>query len=143
MGTSLLAARLKHLEQYGIARRTALPGPGRSFAYQLGDRGEALMPVMAALVDWGAGLETPSDYADRAAWGMVAMRLGAPEEAAGSTHSLGMNHPAQREGRFHSISMLRRWQVRRIPSSWRTVHARATVHNASQGCGGSVLGSGG
>ncbi|MGW3746043.1 winged helix-turn-helix transcriptional regulator [Streptomyces sp. NPDC005146] len=83
MGTSLLSARLKHLEQCGVLRRTVLPGPGRAAAYELDDRGAALMPLLASLADWGGriGLPPPG-YTDRAAWSVLAMRLTAPEEAA-------------------------------------------------------------
>ncbi|MFJ8007292.1 winged helix-turn-helix transcriptional regulator [Streptomyces fagopyri] len=83
MGTSLLAARLKHLEQYDVVRRTVLPGPGRAAAYELGDRGTALTPLLASLVEWGEGIgPPPPEYTDRAAWSVLAMRLTAPGEAA-------------------------------------------------------------
>lgn len=86
MGTSLLAARLKHLGEYDVVRRTTLPGPGRTAAYRLGARGEALMPLLASLASWGGGLGAPPPgYVDRAAWSLVAMRLTAPGEAAGFT----------------------------------------------------------
>lgn len=84
MGTSLLAARLKHLEQFDVLRRVALPGPGRAAIYELAARGEALMPLLASLTEWGAGLgAAPSGYSTRAAWAMVAMRATASAEAAG------------------------------------------------------------
>ncbi|WUD77479.1 helix-turn-helix transcriptional regulator [Streptomyces sp. NBC_00510] len=84
MGTSLLAARLKHLADHDVVRRTTLPGPGRAAAYELGARGAALMPLLGSLAEWGGGLEDPPPgYADRAAWSVVAMRLTAPGEAAG------------------------------------------------------------
>ncbi|MFD4787192.1 winged helix-turn-helix transcriptional regulator [Streptomyces sp. NPDC058459] len=83
MGTSLLATRLKHLEQHDVLRRTTLASPSRVAAYELTDRGEALMPVLAGLAGWGAGLEDPPpSYTDRAAWSVVAMRLTATGEAA-------------------------------------------------------------
>ncbi|MEU3188272.1 winged helix-turn-helix transcriptional regulator [Streptomyces sp. NPDC006923] len=82
IGNGLLAARLKHLEKHHVVRRTTLGGPDHIGAYELGERGEALIPVLKALVDWGAGLEEPSsEYTSRTAWRMVAMRLTAPEEA--------------------------------------------------------------
>jgi DNA-binding HxlR family transcriptional regulator len=84
MGTSLLAARLKHLGKYDVVRRRALPGPGRAAAYELGDRGTALMPLLASLAEWGGGLEPPPPgYTDRAAWSVLAMRLTAPGKAVG------------------------------------------------------------
>ncbi|MET8291470.1 helix-turn-helix domain-containing protein [Streptomyces sp. NPDC005132] len=83
LGTSLLAARLKHLEHHDVLRRTTLPGPGRAVAYELTDRGEALMPALAGLAEWGTGLgDPPPSYTDRAACTMVAMRLIAPAEEA-------------------------------------------------------------
>lgn len=86
MGTSLLAARLKRLELDGVVRRAALPGPGRAAAYALTERGEALMPTLASLAEWGAGLgDAPVGYSDRAAWAVAAMRLTAPSEAVDFT----------------------------------------------------------
>lgn len=82
MGNSLLAARLKHLEQYEVVRRTGRAGAGRAGAYELGDRGQALVPLLGALVDWGAGLgNPPPEYTDRTAWRLVAVHLTAPDEA--------------------------------------------------------------
>jgi DNA-binding HxlR family transcriptional regulator len=84
MGTSLLASRLKHLEQHDVVHRMTLPGPGRGTSYELTDRGEALMPALACFAEWGAALgDPPPEYVDRAAWSVVAMRLTAPGEAAG------------------------------------------------------------
>lgn len=83
MGTSLLAARLKHLEAYGVVRHAVLPGPGRVAAYELTERGEGLLPVLAGLAAWGAGLgDPPADYVDRVEWSLVAMRLTASGQAA-------------------------------------------------------------
>lgn len=83
IGTSLLAARLKHLEQHRVVRQVTLPGPGRTAAYALGERGEALMPVLAALSEWGGGLpDTPPGYADNPVWSIIALRLRACAEAA-------------------------------------------------------------
>ncbi|MFD3524226.1 winged helix-turn-helix transcriptional regulator [Streptomyces sp. NPDC058653] len=82
IGTSLLAARLRHLERYDAVRRTTLHGVGNAGAYELGDRGEAVIPVLKSLAEWGAGLEDPPpDYTRRTAWRLVAMRLTAPDEA--------------------------------------------------------------
>lgn len=83
MGTSLLAARLKHLEKYDVVRHTTLPGPGQAAAYALTERGEALMPVLTGLTVWGAGLgDPPPGSVERAAWAVVAMKLTAPGRAA-------------------------------------------------------------
>ena len=83
IGTSLLAARLKHLEQHRVVRQVTLPGPGHVAAYALGERGEALLPVLAALSEWGGGLaDTPPGYADNPVWSMIALRLRASAGAA-------------------------------------------------------------
>ncbi|MFF4732777.1 winged helix-turn-helix transcriptional regulator [Streptomyces mirabilis] len=83
MGTSLLAARLKHLEIHDIVRRSTLAGPGRATSYELTERGEALLPALTGLATWGAGLgEAPDHYADSAMWVVAAMRLAAGESGA-------------------------------------------------------------
>lgn len=51
MSTSLLAQRLRHLEDIGIVRRSAL---GKVWEYRLTDAGEELRPIVFALGHWGA-----------------------------------------------------------------------------------------
>lgn len=51
MSTSLLAQRLRHLEELGIVRRSAA---GKVWEYNLTDAGEALRPIVMALGHWGA-----------------------------------------------------------------------------------------
>jgi len=83
IGTNLLSARLKHLEQHDILTRAALDGPGQSFAYQLTDRGEAITPILGSLVQWAAGLPAPPrDYEDRTRWALFAMRATAADRGA-------------------------------------------------------------
>ncbi|WP_331722887.1 winged helix-turn-helix transcriptional regulator [Nocardia sp. NBC_00511] len=53
LGTGLLAARLKHLEQQGIVRKTVLPPPARTAAYVLTAAGDELVPVVLSLAQWG------------------------------------------------------------------------------------------
>ncbi|MFB4312023.1 winged helix-turn-helix transcriptional regulator [Actinomadura sp. GTD37] len=53
LGTGLLAARLKHLEREGLARKTALPPPARTPVYALTEAGEELAPAILALARWG------------------------------------------------------------------------------------------
>jgi DNA-binding HxlR family transcriptional regulator len=53
LGTGLLAARLKHLEHEGLARRVTLPPPARTPAYALTAAGEELGPAVLALARWG------------------------------------------------------------------------------------------
>lgn len=54
MGTGLLAARLKHLQQEGLLRQVTLPAPARTPAYALTEAGADLEPVVMALARWGA-----------------------------------------------------------------------------------------
>lgn len=51
MSTSLLAQRLRRLEEFGVVRR--LPD-GKVWEYRLTDAGEALRPIVMALGHWGA-----------------------------------------------------------------------------------------
>jgi DNA-binding HxlR family transcriptional regulator len=53
LGTGLLAARLKHLEREGLARKVTLPPPARTAAYALTEAGEDLGPAVLALARWG------------------------------------------------------------------------------------------
>ncbi|WP_433466647.1 winged helix-turn-helix transcriptional regulator [Spirillospora sp. CA-128828] len=53
LGTGLLAARLKHLEREGLARKITLPPPARTPAYALTEAGEELGPAVLALARWG------------------------------------------------------------------------------------------
>ncbi|MQY08955.1 winged helix-turn-helix transcriptional regulator [Actinomadura macrotermitis] len=53
LGTGLLAARLKHLEREGLARKVTLPPPARTPAYALTEAGEELGPAVLALGRWG------------------------------------------------------------------------------------------
>ena len=51
MSTSLLAQRLRHLEEIGVLRRVAA---GKGWEYALTEAGEALRPIVLALGHWGA-----------------------------------------------------------------------------------------
>lgn len=51
MSTSLLAQRLRHLEEIGVVRRTAA---GKVWEYSLTEAGEELRPIIMALGNWGA-----------------------------------------------------------------------------------------
>lgn len=51
MSTSLLAQRLRHLEEIGVVRRTA---SGKVWEYSLTEAGEELRPIIMALGNWGA-----------------------------------------------------------------------------------------
>ncbi len=51
MSPTLLAKRLRTLEEFGVVRRH---GDGRATSYELTDAGEELRPVVLALGHWGA-----------------------------------------------------------------------------------------
>ncbi|HJU71591.1 MAG TPA: helix-turn-helix domain-containing protein [Paucimonas sp.] len=51
MSTSLLAQRLRHLEDIGVIRRTAV---GKVWEYSLTEAGDELRPIIMALGHWGA-----------------------------------------------------------------------------------------
>jgi DNA-binding HxlR family transcriptional regulator len=74
IGTNILAARLRHLEQTGVLRRRKLPPPAASTVYELTEYGAGLDEAMYALARWGArtlGPPGPDDelYPD---WGLNA-----------------------------------------------------------------------
>ena len=68
IGTNLLSARLKALEQAEVVARTAT-------GYELGPRGEALMPILEDLAIWGFDLmpETPGDDVVQPRWAALTM----------------------------------------------------------------------
>jgi DNA-binding HxlR family transcriptional regulator len=51
MSTSLLAQRLRRLEEFGVVRRSA---DGKVWEYSLTEAGEELRPIVMALGHWGA-----------------------------------------------------------------------------------------
>lgn len=54
VSTDVLASRLKDMEQGGLATRRKLPPPAAASVYELTERGHGLLPVLAALAEWGA-----------------------------------------------------------------------------------------
>jgi DNA-binding HxlR family transcriptional regulator len=53
ISTSVLATRLRELEQSGVARRRRLPPPAASMVYELTERGSKLGEIVLALNEWG------------------------------------------------------------------------------------------
>lgn len=79
IGTNLLAARLRELVDHGIAQKT-------NDGYQLTDSGEALRPIVHALIRWGHRFRNlvPADALSRPEWDMLALEAAfRPERAAG------------------------------------------------------------
>jgi DNA-binding HxlR family transcriptional regulator len=86
IGTNILAARLRGLEEAGIVRKRELPPPAASKVYELTEYGSELEEVFWALARWGArslGPPGPDDelYPE---WGVNAFAaLFFPEAARG------------------------------------------------------------
>jgi DNA-binding HxlR family transcriptional regulator len=76
IGTNLLAARLKALEEQGVVRRAMLPPPAGTSVYELTELGRELEPVIVSLSRWGAKLVAEPRDGDqsRPAWAAMALR---------------------------------------------------------------------
>ncbi len=85
IGTNLLAARLRQLEQDGLVRRSRLPKPAAAAVYELTALGRGLDPALTALARWGSHfLELPArGMAVRPGWLLVAMKAAARPEVLG------------------------------------------------------------
>jgi DNA-binding HxlR family transcriptional regulator len=53
IGTNLLAARLRQLEETAVLERHELPPPAASVVYELTERGRQLEPILTGLATWG------------------------------------------------------------------------------------------
>lgn len=98
VSTDVLASRLKDMEQGGLATRRRLPPPAAASVYELTGRGRGLLPVLAALAEWGAPALTerrPTD-AVRAHW----FALPLLRALDGLTHA-GVVEVQLDEGEFH------------------------------------------
>ena len=90
IGTNILAARLRELEEGGILRKRRLPPPAASTVYELTEYGAELEEPLYALARWGArslGPPGPEEefYPD---WGLNAFAaLFDPEAARGATET--------------------------------------------------------
>jgi DNA-binding HxlR family transcriptional regulator len=86
IATNLLADRLDHLEEVGLARRERLPAPAPATVYQLTERGRALESAIVELGRWGGlalGAPEPGQQF-RASWFALGMRATfRPQLAAG------------------------------------------------------------
>jgi DNA-binding HxlR family transcriptional regulator len=72
IGTNILAARLKALEECGVIEKKTLPPPAASRVYELTDYGRSLKPVMRELALWGARSLGPPKDADELFEGWLA-----------------------------------------------------------------------
>jgi DNA-binding HxlR family transcriptional regulator len=84
IGTNILSARLKQLEQGGIVKRRRLPPPAASAVYELTEYGRELEPILHALGRWGAksmGSRQPTQSL-RSSWLAVALQAFSHPEAS-------------------------------------------------------------
>ncbi|MFF2326050.1 MULTISPECIES: winged helix-turn-helix transcriptional regulator [unclassified Streptomyces] len=98
VSTDVLASRLKDMEQSGLLTRRRLPPPAAASVYELTERGHGLLPVLAALAEWGAPAlaeRRPTD-AVRAHW----FALPLLRALDGLTHA-GVVEVHLDEGEFH------------------------------------------
>ena len=84
IGTNILAARLRELEQGGILRKRKLPPPAASTVYELTEYGAELEEALYALARWGARSLPPPGPKDQfyPEWGLNAFAALLDEEAA-------------------------------------------------------------
>src|ERR671915_2625434 len=75
IGTNLLAARLRALEEAGVVRRRRLPPPAASTVYELTEYGAGLDEAVYALARWGARSLGPPKEGDQLypEWGVNAL----------------------------------------------------------------------
>ena len=90
IGTNILAARLRELEECGIVQRRRLPPPAASTVYELTEYGSGLNEALYALARWGARTLGPPGPDDELypEWGVNAFAaLFDPEAARGLTET--------------------------------------------------------
>jgi putative sterol carrier protein len=84
----VLAARLKHLQESGVVRRTTLPPPAASTVYELTELGQGLRPLVHELFKWGGnfmGFPRPGEHF-RLGWLLAAMQASFRPELARGLH---------------------------------------------------------
>jgi DNA-binding HxlR family transcriptional regulator len=90
IGTNILAARLRDLEECGVVEKRKLPPPAASTVYELTDYGAGLNEALYALARWGARSLGPPGPEDELypEWGVNAFAaLFNPEAARGLTEA--------------------------------------------------------
>jgi DNA-binding HxlR family transcriptional regulator len=84
IGTNILAARLRELEEGGVIRKRKLPPPAASTVYELTEYGQQLEEPLYALARWGARTLGPPGKGDDLypEWGLNAFAALLNREAA-------------------------------------------------------------
>jgi DNA-binding HxlR family transcriptional regulator len=139
IGTNILAARLRGLEEAGIVRKRQLPPPAASKVYELTEYGSELEEVFWALARWGArslGPPGPDDelYPE---WGVNAFAaLFFPEAARGlaETYVLRVNgdvfSASVEDGHMHASVGVAEGAVVEIETDMETFFSLAGGHVA-------------
>ncbi len=96
IGTNILAARLKELEQGGILRKRKLPPPAASTVYELTEYGAELEEPLYALARWGARSLPPARAEGRVLSGVGAQRLRRAPQRRGRPRPHGVVRPPRR-----------------------------------------------
>jgi DNA-binding HxlR family transcriptional regulator len=80
ISATVLASRLKDLEQAGLVSRRTLPPPAASTVYELTDRALGLARVLTAMADWGMTMLGRPRKGDavRGEWIVLAMAVTTP-----------------------------------------------------------------
>lgn len=95
LGTSLLSARLKRLEEIGAVKRDRLPPPAASTVYELTELGWGIAPVVKALAEWGTRLleNGPSnDETFRPEWlALMTSAMAQPDPRHTETYEIRVN----------------------------------------------------
>ncbi|CAN5540232.1 winged helix-turn-helix transcriptional regulator [soil metagenome] len=83
IGTDLLTARLRTLEEHGLVDRTHIGGTGGGVVYRLTTAGEELRPVVEALATVGLQWLEPPERTGRdlnLAWALATIRMSLPPD---------------------------------------------------------------
>jgi len=118
IGTNLLAARLRKLEEDQLVERVTLPPPAGSTVYRLTELGTGLEPALMALSRWGQHLLGGPDEDDevRPSWVLLGMKaVFRPERAAsleetyefriaGDVFWIGVGHGTADAGQGHAVA---------------------------------------
>jgi len=88
VGTALLTARLRRMEQEGLLERRVLPPPASAVAYELTPAGQGLRPVVMALAEWGVKRLGPRRPDERfhPRWTLLALQSWHDPEPARGVH---------------------------------------------------------
>lgn len=91
IGTGLLAARLRHLQDEGLVRQITLPAPANTAAYALTEAGAALRPAVLELARWGLRWVLGDRHEGevfRPGWAVLGMQASFDAAAAGDIRAV-------------------------------------------------------